>query len=69
MARKITMNTVKAFDWFDNSDHKIKTYREDGHYRIEVDGAFWCTAEMFSEVYAEVEDILKLYNWKLIPMI
>lgn len=66
---KTTMSTVKVYDWFDGTAHKIKTFREDEHYRIEVDGAFWSTAEMFSEVYEEINDIIKLYNWKLIPTI
>lgn len=63
-------NTVTVYDWFDGSAHKIKTYRMDeGGYRIEVDGAFWCTSEMFSQVYDEVNDIIALYRWKLIPAI
>jgi len=70
---KRTVNTVTVFDWDDNSKHKIITKRLEieGDYRyvIEVDGAFWCTAEMFSEVYSEINDIIKLYNWKLIPTI
>lgn len=65
MAR--TTSTVKVYDWFDGSTHKITAIREDGHFKVTVDGAFWCTAEMFSEVYEEITDIIRLYNWKIVP--
>lgn len=64
---------VKLFDWFDNSSHNIVVKALDGegdyHYTIYVDNSFWCTAEMCSEVYEEICDIIKLYDWKLIPLI
>lgn len=61
--------TIRVYDWFDGSNHKITIERFDGHYKIMVDGAFWSTAEMFSEVYDEVNDIVNLYQWKYIPII
>lgn len=66
---KRTISTVKVYDWFDGTAHKITAIRQEGHYTIEVDGAFWCAAEMFSEVYSEINDIIKLYDWNLIPAI
>ena len=64
---KRTITTVKVYEWFDGTAHKIVVLKNDGGYLIEVDGAFWCTAEMFSQVYDEINDIIKLYDWKLIP--
>lgn len=60
--------TINVYDWADGSNHKIKIERFDGHYIIRVDGAFWCTSEMFPDVYSEITEIMKLYDWKVAPM-
>ena len=67
--RKYTMSKVKLYDWDDNSAHTITTSWENDRYLIQVDGAFWSTAELFSEVYSEIKYIMKLYDWKVLPLL
>lgn len=67
---KNNKTTVKAFDWFDGTTHKITLSREnDRNYKIELDGAIWSRYNTFGEAYDEINEIMKLYDWKLVPAI
>lgn len=68
VTRKSRLCAIRVYDWDDDTQHDIITYRrEDGSYQIEVDKTFWSTSEAYPEVLSEIEAIIDLYGWKLIP--
>ena len=42
---------------------KIEVRRERDHYKVEVDGEFWCTCDSMREVDEEIEYIKSVW-WK-----
>ena len=67
---KYTMiHTVKAWDWDDNTPHKITVRKANEEYRVDVDKEFWATCESMAQVGDEINDIMNIYRWKMIPCI
>ena len=58
---------LTVFD--DNNPITIKTYSKDigAPYEIMIEKEFWATCESRADVHNEIDDIIRLYNYKFFP--
>ena len=58
---------ITVFD--DNNPITIRTYSKDSGapYEIRINDEYWTTCESRAEVHSEIDDIIRLYNYKFFP--